>query len=155
MVDSSARQTIAVECRLAFQRFRCSQRGVPPRSAECHELVQEQSCAELESSDAGPPINRPGERERFDQVRGDSQQSLSLTNRLAHQMKLPVLEISDSAVYQARGTPRRTAREIVALDQRDSQPAHRCVPRDSAAGDPAPDHQQVEFFFRDSGHFAR
>jgi len=71
---------------------------------------------------------------------------LSFPYRLVDQMELPVLQVSNPAVNETRGTARGAAREIVALDQRHLEPAHRRVPGYPAAGDPASDHKQVEFF---------
>jgi hypothetical protein len=69
-----------------------------------------------------------------------------------NEVQLPLLQIPDSAVNQPRGAARGSAREVVALDQRDVQAAHCGIARNAAARDASPDYEEVEFFSRKFNH---
>ena len=87
-------------------------------------------------------------------MRRNSQQYLALANRLPHEMELPVLEVADAAVHQARRATGSSAGKIVALDQRDLESAHRRIARHSATRNAAADHQHIEFLCGNPGHSA-
>src|SRR2546423_8197901 len=68
-------------------------------------------------------------------------------------MELAMLQVSDPAMNQSRRTSRRPAREIVSFDECHAEAAHRGVTCDSATGNPATDHENIEFLCGESSHF--
>ena len=152
VIDRSAGEIDAFQARFPVQGFSgvriACLRERPPRQ----EVIRKQPRAQPDSADAGAAIDRPGESERLDEMRRDSKQCLSLPDRLVNEVQLPVLEISNPAVNEPRGTARRPAREVIALDQGDLEPAHGRVPRHAATGNPAADDQQVELFPGELSH---
>ena len=91
-----------------------------------------------------PPQERHQERQRLDQVRRGVEQPLALSQRLADQVDLEVLEIADPAVDHAAVPGRGGARDVVLLDQQDRQSAHGGVARDGRAVDAGAQHDDVE-----------
>ena len=85
-------------------------------------------------------------------MRRDAKQCLPLANGLVNEVELTLLEISDAAVDQSGRAARSAARKIVPLEQRHSEAPHRGVPSDTAARNPAPDHENVEFLSGESSH---
>src|SRR5258705_11601610 len=67
-------------------------------------------------------------------------------------MDLSVLQIPDSAVYEARGSSRRTAREVITFYEHDFQSSHRGVAGHPAASDSSSNHEDVEVFVRGFSH---
>ena len=113
-------------------------------------IVQEEARAKLPERDTRAAVDRPRESERTHEVRRDAQQRSALAARLEHQMQMPMLEIPDATVHEARRAARRSAREVVSLDECGAESAHRRVARDAGAGDPAADHEHVELLVRES-----
>jgi hypothetical protein len=77
-------------------------------------------------------------------VRGDPEQCASLAARLEYEMQMPMLEITNAAVNEPRRPAGRSAREVVSLDERRLETAHRSVTGDAGSGDAAPDDEDVE-----------
>lgn len=63
---------------------------------------------------------------------------------LEDEMQMSVLEVADSAVHETRGAARRSAPEVSLVDESDAQAAQSRVTRDSRAGDPATDDEEIE-----------
>jgi hypothetical protein len=59
---------------------------------------------------------------------------------------MAMLEVTNAAVNESRRSARRSTREIVPLDERRLETAHRGVAGDPGAGDAAPDDEHVELF---------
>jgi hypothetical protein len=74
----------------------------------------------------------------------DSEQRLPFADRFVYEMELALFQIPDAAVNQPRRTTRGPAREVVTLDEGDTQPAHRGVARDTTAGNASSDYEKVE-----------
>src|SRR5689334_15047828 len=79
----------------------------------------------------------------------EAQQLPALAARLEHQVEIPVLEISQPTMYEARRAARRTAREIILLHEGDAHSTQRSIARDAAARDAAADNEDVEFVARE------
>ena len=77
-------------------------------------------------------------------MRREPSQDLAFVCGLAHQRHVALLEIADAAVNQLRAAAARAGGEVVALDERDGEPAESRIARDTGAGDPAADDEQVE-----------
>ena len=77
-------------------------------------------------------------------------QALALAQSFVHEFELPLRQITKAAVNQFRRSRRRGAREIAAVDQRDSQAAHRRVTRDGRAVDTRADYCEIEFLIAKS-----
>jgi len=75
---------------------------------------------------------------------GDSQQGGSLLAGLTKTSDVPVLEIPDAAVNDAKVMGGGGAREIAPLDQPDRKSSLRGVPRCTRAEDPAANDQEIE-----------
>src|SRR2546428_11735120 len=80
----------------------------------------------------------------MDEMRRDSQQSFSLSHRLAHHSDLCVLEVANSAVHETRRSARRPACEIFLVDERDTESAHRCISGDAGAGNSPSNDKHIE-----------
>ena len=152
VIDRASRESNALQTRFSVQDPAKVESGMPARASSRHEMVGKEANAQPKPSDTRAAIHRPGKGKRLDDVRRDSQQRLALPYRLANEMKLSVLQISNPAVNEARRTARSATREVVALDQRDPEPAHGGVARHTAAGNPAADHEQIEFFCEEFSH---
>lgn len=126
-----------------------------PRSSRRHQIVKEESRAQLDFSDPRPAVNRPGEAQGFHQVRGNAKEGFSLSYRFVNEVELRILEIPDSTVHEARGPARGAAREVLALEKRYAEAPHGGIPRDPTAGDPAPDDEHVEDFAGKGRHCLR
>src|SRR4051812_25251305 len=85
-------------------------------------------------------------------MRRDSQQNLSLPDRLVNQMELAVLEVANTAVNQPRRPPGGATGKIVALNERHPEPAHSSIPGCPTTGDAAADYQHVEFLGGEVAH---
>jgi hypothetical protein len=109
------------------------------------QIVEPESRPELPARNACTPVHRPGERQRPHEMRRDAQQDAALTARLEHEMEESVLQIPHASVHEPRGAARRSAGKIVALQQRDLQPAQCGVPRNARAVDSAADYQNVKW----------
>lgn len=79
----------------------------------------------------------------------EAQQPPALAARLEHQVEIPVLEISQPTMYEARRAARRTAREIILFYEGDAHSTQRSIARDAAARDAAADNEDVEFVARE------
>jgi hypothetical protein len=73
-----------------------------------------------------------------------SKQSPAFGAGLENQMQVAVLEIPHAAMHESRRATRGPAREIVLLDEGDTQSAQRRVARDAATGNAAADDEQIE-----------
>src|SRR5881394_2673693 len=80
----------------------------------------------------------------MNQMWRESQQLSALGARLEDEMELTVLQIPNATVNQTRRSARRSAGEVILLDERDGEPAQRGVARDAAPSDAAADDEQVE-----------
>ena len=105
VVDGATRQLFAFEARLTLECLRSVQVRVLERAPSRHELVQEKPSAKLQFSHSRATIDGPRKGKRLYQMRGDAQQRLTLADRLVNEVQLPMLQISDSAVNQARRSP--------------------------------------------------
>ena len=63
---------------------------------------------------------------------------------------MPMLEIANAPVNEPRRTAGRSAREVVSLDERRAQTAHRGVAGDAGPGDAATNNEEVEPFLAQS-----
>jgi hypothetical protein len=72
------------------------------RSASGHETVEKQAGMQLYPADTCPLVDRPRKRERLHEMRGNVEKSLALSNRFVDKVKLSVLEVANSTVYQPR-----------------------------------------------------
>src|SRR5690606_13545178 len=70
---------------------------------------------------------------------------LALERGLADQVELAALEVAQPAVDQLGAATRRARREVVGLEQRDREPAHRRVADDPRTRDATADHDQIVF----------
>ena len=85
-------------------------------------------------------------------MRRYSHQRSALATRFEHQMQVPVLEIPDTTMNEPRRSTRRSAREIIALDECGPKSPHRGVTRYPGAVDPAPNDEHVELLAAESPH---
>src|SRR5205085_4557245 len=119
----------------------------PPRTrqfvAAGHEIVEEE--AEPDHP-PGPAAGRIGEDEeqRLDDVRRGGEHYLALSQALADQLELILLQVAQAAVDQFGGGGAGMAGEVVLLDQQHLQPAPGRVARDRAAIDAAADDEEIE-----------
>ncbi len=77
-------------------------------------------------------------------MRRDAHQDPSLAARLEDEVELSVLEVAQSAVHEPRRAAAGATGEVLLLDERHVQPAHRRIPRDAGARHAATDDQHVE-----------
>jgi hypothetical protein len=77
-------------------------------------------------------------------MRREPEQGAALGARLEDQMDVAMLEVSHAAVDQPGRPARRAPREIGFVHQRHGQPARRGLVRDSAPGNAAADHEEIE-----------
>ena len=84
------------------------------------------------------------ERERLHEVGREPHHQLPLQQRLAHEAEVEVLQVAQAAVDHLRGAAGGSAREVVALDEGNREPARRRVERHARAGDAASDDHDVE-----------
>ena len=117
----------------------------PPgaRVAQRHHVVHVQPHAERAVA-ARALERRHEERQRLHEMRREPHHQLALDQRLAHEPEVEVLQVAQPAVDHLRRAARGPARPVVALHERDREPARRGVQRDPGAGDAAADHDQVE-----------
>jgi len=83
------------------------------------------------------------------------QQDPPFRRGLVHQAERPVLEVSQTAVDQARRPSARSAGEVGSLEQGGAEPAHRGVTRDAGAGDAAANDEHVDGRLRQFGESRR
>jgi hypothetical protein len=83
------------------------------------------------------------------------QQDPPLRRGLVHQAERPVLEVSQTAVDQARRPSARPTGEVGSLDQGGAEPAHRGVTCDAGAGDAAANDEHVDGRLRQFGESRR
>src|SRR5439155_12366832 len=83
-------------------------------------VVEREPGVELPLRHARTGIHWPDELERPNEVRREAQQPPPLSARLEDEMQIAVLEIAQPAVHQSRRSARRSAREVILLDERDS-----------------------------------
>src|SRR6185437_11284696 len=72
-------------------------------------------------------------------------QQCPLSERLADQAEVELLEVAQTAVDELARPRRCTRAEVPRLDQADRQTARRRVERGPGAHDPAADHEHLEF----------
>ncbi len=106
-------------------------------------VVNEQADPQQQSR-AARFVDRQHETQRPDQMRRRAQQHFAFAQRLAHQAKFVMLEITQAAVNELGRRRRGTGGEIVLLDQDDAQAAAGGVARDAGAVDTAADDSEVE-----------
>src|SRR5690606_27387758 len=112
--------------------------------AERQEIVERHADANLPARPARAAINREIEPQRLDEMRRDVEQRLPLAQRLAHETELAVLEIAQAAVDQPRRGRRRSARDVVLLDDEHREAGARRQPRDAGAVDAGADDGDVD-----------
>src|ERR1044072_3785539 len=95
-------------------------------------------------------IDRNRDRQRPYEMRRDAQQRFALTQRLPHQPKLEMLQISEPAMNQSRRSRTRTATDVTLIDQKHFQSTHSRVACDPRAVDSAADHNAIEIRFHPS-----
>src|SRR5262249_55123301 len=83
-------------------------------------------------------------RQRLDRMRRDARKRAPLADRFPRAPEVERLQIPQAAVDRTEMIERRAAAEVVALDQRDRQPAVRRVVRDRQAVHTAADDEHVE-----------
>src|SRR5687768_9855527 len=92
-------------------------------------------------------------------MRRQAQKCAPLAAGLEDETEMPMLEVADATMNEARRPARGAAREVVAFDERGAQPSHRCVARNAGAVDTAADNENVELFGAEAretrGAFAR
>ncbi len=108
------------------------------------EVVGPQTGGEFERPERAAPIEREDELLRPHQVRREALQALALAHRLEHQAHVTLLEVAEPAVDQLRRPARRAGREVAALYERHSEPAHGRVARYAGAVDAAAHYEDVE-----------
>jgi hypothetical protein len=77
-------------------------------------------------------------------MRRDAEQGMTLGTRLEDEMDVAVLEVAHTAVDEPRRPARRPPGEIRLVHQRHREPARYRFVGDSAPGDAAADHEEVE-----------
>src|SRR4029079_18353346 len=113
--------------------------------AKCGQgVIHEEAGVELPQRNARAAVDRPGESQRTYEVRRNEHERSSLATRLEHEVQMPMLEVAHAAVHEPRRATGRSTREVVALDERRSEPAHRRLAGDTGAVDSAADHEHVE-----------
>src|SRR5205085_2938843 len=94
-------------------------------------VVRPQASRELHHPEWPVAVDREDELLRPDQVGRQPSQPLALAHCLEHEADVSLLEITEAAVDQLRGSTRGAGREIRALDERGAESAHRRVARDA------------------------
>jgi hypothetical protein len=105
------------------------------------EVEDRQACPNLEEAFATK--HRENERERMDQMGGDSPQHRALLRRLLHQHKVSIFQITDTTVHDLRRTTRGAEGEILLFHEPHRPPAEGGVPSGAAAGDASPYDEQI------------
>src|SRR5918997_5700580 len=77
-------------------------------------------------------------------MRGYAEEDLPVSEGLAHQRDLVVLQVAQAAVDQARRPLRRPARDVPLIEKQDVEAAHGGVPCDAGPVYPGPDDYEVE-----------
>ena len=92
-------------------------------------------------------IGRGGQHEshRPHQVRRHAQHHLAFRERLAHETKPAVLEVTQSPVNEFGGGRGRAGSEVALLNQKHAQPTPGRVPRDAGPIDAATNDGKIEF----------
>ncbi len=86
---------------------------------------------------------RQHEQQRPDDVRRRCEQHLAFLERLAHQVEVEVLEVTQAAVHELGAGRGRVRGEVVLLAEHDLQSASRGIARDPGAVDAATDDEEV------------
>src|SRR5260221_3782382 len=97
----------------------------PPMTADVakqrQRIVQRETDVELPARNAVSRVHRPGEGHRTHEMRRDSKQRSPFAAGLEDERELPVLEIAQPAVHEARRPTGGTARKIVLLHERNAK----------------------------------
>ncbi len=112
------------------------------RDPPAQEIVQVQSGADHPARTQVGPV-RQLQTQRFNNVRRLAQQHLTLRQSLAHQAKLVLLQIAQTAVDQLAACRGRRRTQVRHLAQRHVQTPTRGIGSNAAAVDTAADDQQV------------
>src|SRR5947209_8782134 len=75
---------------------------------------------------------------------GYAEEYLPILKRLPHQRKLVVLKIAQAAMDQAGGPLRRSAGDVLLVEQQHLKAAHRSIPGDTGAVDARPNDDNIE-----------
>ena len=140
----AAGEPVAPERRLLAQHAGRREAACAPDVAEERErVVEREPRAQRPAREPLPGVERPGEAQRADEVRREREERAPLAARLEDEVQVAVLEVAHAAVHQPARARAGAARPVVALDERDPEPAHRRVARHPRPGDPAPHHEHV------------
>src|SRR4051812_37288728 len=151
VVTGAANQVLAAKRRLLTRDLFRREQTVTLHVAEHGQrVVHEQADSELPQRNSRALIHGPREPEWPHEVRGDAEEGASLAARLEYEMEMPMLEIANAAVNEARRPAGRSAREVVSLHERRLETAHRGVAGDAGSGDAAPDDEDVELLLSKS-----
>ena len=131
-----------LECLLAAQ---VAMAGKLLASGERHEVIKEHAGAVV-----GPLPNSTSERDeegdRAHEVRRDrGGVQTALLERLVNQREIHLLEVTQAAVHEFRGTTGSAGGEVALLDKTDREPAGRSIEGAANASDTAADDKHVEF----------
>ena len=125
----------------AFQLFQFHSSGVFGRRFSGHALVEPQSGAYLHCAALAGLVQQQQKVHGMHQVRPFPQQCFAFPQRFPHQAQLAVLQVTQSAVDDARGTAGHSRGEIILLDQERVFAGTCALPRHGYAIDaPADDH---------------
>ena len=152
--DGRAGEPAGRQARHERERLRGGERA-PPGDLPClreavvavarEQVVDEKHGRERRPAARGVPRARDQEAQRRDELRSDREQSAPLERRLAQPKDVEPLQVAQPAVDRLQAVPGSAGAEVLALHQRDREPALRGVPRHGGAVDAAPDDDDVPF----------
>jgi hypothetical protein len=138
-------QLIVVELGFKFADFLLTQSAMMAnRMLAREEIIEEKTRAKKPAIKRA--VARNEEFKRPYQLRRDAKQRGAFPQRLAHKLKIEILQIAEASMNQLRISAARARREVPLIDQSDSKIAftEHQVTRDSSAVDAASGDQDIE-----------
>ena len=126
--------------------FRCRKAHIRrsfERAPAAEPIVEEEAKPDRPGG-AEPVLIGQHETQPADQMRRDPEQPFALDQRLAHQAKLEILQITQAAVNQLAARRRRVMSQARLLDEQYAQPPTGRVAGDSGPVDAAADDEEIE-----------